>query len=528
MKNNEPSVKQTIKNVISIWLNRALLILTSIITTPLILHYYGQEATGIWLIASQIAIHLMLLDAGFTNSIVRFLSKNKSLNNAAAASCYLSTAFLSLLGIGALLLLFSGASGTLFISVFEVSSNLEPSAKLLAVYTVVYVAVSLPLRVGYGFLASIHRFDNIQLWESLGAILRISFIYISVTFYEPTLVDLGVMVFGSYLLPLVLIFVDGKFKNPNWKIKIKYFSRTSLSELLSMGGAALLATLSAVLLTQGGSVLAGYLIAPTAVILLAYPLMIYIAIQPFFTTFGTIIGPIAASMAAQNKENELLEKFMFVARLLGFFSILTFVIILLFGKYLINLWLSGPNITESEIEIIYINLSIIFFGFSLSVISPFVHSLLASVGWHWQISRAIVLSLIIGLCIGLCLLYITDLGVVSLAIGIASTLLIRGLIWFPILLSNYFSIGILLILHSILLRPLLIAAIPIGIGLIINLVLQSYLLSDITYSMLISIIISVCTVIFCFWFYILDSNYRFIAVEYIKNKFGNNFAFSRK
>src|SRR5688500_7085770 len=101
--------------------------------------------TGIWLLATQMASHLMLLDVGFSSSLMRFLARHRALQDAEQASRFLSTAFVSLLVAGVALLMLSPALTSAFLRAFAIPPSIANEATLLAFVTIAYVGTSLPL-----------------------------------------------------------------------------------------------------------------------------------------------------------------------------------------------------------------------------------------------------------------------------------------------------------------------------------------------------------------------------------------------
>ena len=72
---NRATNQQTLFNISSIWINRVVLILIPLISTPLITNTFGLEVAGIWFLASIFGYQLLLLEIGISTSLVRLLAK---------------------------------------------------------------------------------------------------------------------------------------------------------------------------------------------------------------------------------------------------------------------------------------------------------------------------------------------------------------------------------------------------------------------------------------------------------------------
>jgi O-antigen/teichoic acid export membrane protein len=428
--------------VLAIWANRALAIVAPLLITPIVTHHFGLEITGIWLLATLMASHLMLLDVGFSSSLVRFLARHRALQDAEQASRFLSTAFVALLVAGVALFLLSPALAPAFLRVFAISPSYAHEAKLLAFVTIAYVGTSLPLRIGYALLSSCHRFDRIQFWEAVGIALRLTLVLIVFKTGDPDVVDLGFIVFGCSFLSVAAIFLDGRMLNPQWPIRFSGFERKSLRSLLSMGGAALVVTVAWVLLSQGPSVLAGLSEGTRSVALIAYPLMIFTSLTPFFSsTFALIMAPVAAGMAALNQDRKLLSMTVTAARYLTSAATALFLAFLLYGTDLLTLWLAGPKLSTADLVTMSRGLNIILFGFALSGLAGMGRSILPAVGRHWPFAMSELLSTIAGLALAAVLVGIETVGVLGVAAGVALSLALRGLVWNPVMLARHFSVS---------------------------------------------------------------------------------------
>jgi len=459
-----PTVKQTGRNIAMIWSNKVLAILAPLIITPIITHHFGMVLTGVWLMSTQLLAHLMLLDAGFTNSLVRFLAGQHAVHDIKKASSYVVTAFFTLLAISCLLLITSPFLGSAFLRSMKLTANNAPGAENLVLLTIIYAAVSLPLRIGYGLIASLHRFDLIQLWDSLGIVLRVSLILTLFSWLQPTLIQLGLIVFGSTLLTVGLTFITGLRINPSLSLRPSNFSRMALGDLSSMGLAALIVTMASVLLMQSSSMITGYAIGPAAVVLIAFPLMIYVSLTPFLATLPLLISPVAAGMSAKGEGDKLLPIFIMTVRYQTSFALLLFIALKIFGHPLIVVWLSGPKLGQAELSTISIGVVILFAGYALSSVAQIGRSIMSSVGHHWPVAVSEFVTAVCGLILGYLLSKFSTWGVLGVICAISGTLAIRGLIWYPLMLSRYFMLSPVKLLSKTLVFPLSIGAITIIVG----------------------------------------------------------------
>lgn len=414
--------------------------------------------------ATQLVAHLMLLDVGLTNSLIRFLAGQRALHDIKKASGYLVAAFYTLLSIGFLLFLMSPFISSGFLYSMQLTSDNAPGAEGLIILTIAYVAISLPLRVGYGLHASVHRFDVIQFFDSIGIIIRVALIVILFNWWQPKLIHLGMIVFGSTLLSAVLTFVNGLKLNPLLSLRLKGITWSTLGDLSSMGMAALIVTVSSVLLMQSSPMITGYSLGPAKVLLIAFPLMIYSSLTPFLATLSLLISPVAAGMSAKGEGEKLLPMFIMTVRYQTSAALLLFIGIMIFGHPLIVLWLSGPKLGNVELNAISTGAVILFAGYAFSSVAQIGRSILSSVGQHWPVAISEFITALIGLVLGYLLSKFNMLNAQGMIVGVSSVLLIRGFFFYPLLLSHYFKLPPFSLLMKSQALPFIIAGVTLLMG----------------------------------------------------------------
>ena len=414
--------------------------------------------------ATQLVAHLMLLDVGLTNSLVRFLAGQRALCDTKKASSYLVTAFYTLLSISFLLLLMSPFLSSGFLYSMQLTSDNAPGAEGLIMLTIAYAAISLPLRVGHGLHASVHRFDIIQLFDCVGIIIRVALIVMLFNWWQPKLIHLGMIVFGSTMLSAVLTFVNGLKLNPLLSLRLKGITRSALGDLSSMGVAALIVTISSVLLMQSSPMITGYSLGPASVILIAFPLMVYSALTPFLATFPILISPVAAGMSAKGEGEKLLPMFIMTVRYQASAALLLFIGIMIFGHPLIVLWLSGPKLSPAELNAISTGVVILFAGYAFSSVAQIGRSIMSSVGQHWPVAIFEFITALSGLLMGYLLSKFYMLDVQGMIVGVSLALLIRGFLCYPLLLSRYFKVPPFSLLIKSQALPFIIAGVTLSMG----------------------------------------------------------------
>ena len=135
--NNKASNKQTLLNVSTIWINRVVLILIALISTPLITNTFGLEVAGIWFLASIFGYQLLLLEVGISTSLVRLLAKKDIFQSKEKSLKIISTAFFSLILISLILIAGVEKISQYFIQAFDIPNTVISDTKIL-IYIIVF------------------------------------------------------------------------------------------------------------------------------------------------------------------------------------------------------------------------------------------------------------------------------------------------------------------------------------------------------------------------------------------------------
>lgn len=513
MTDSIPTTRRTISNLLAVGGNRVLGILAMLVTTPLILHHFGMEVTGVWLMITVFVGHLSLLDAGVANVLVRFLAAQKATKNSYKGSHYLATTFYLLLVIGIMLLAASPLLVIWFIQTLQVDSSMMLSAQESVWIAIFFIAISLPLRVGHGLLSSIHQIDKLNMFVSLSIAVRIILIVGVFHYFEPDLVHLALIVFGCTLLGTVMVFISGIRNNTELSLKASHISVTELRDLLSLGSSALIVTLSALLMTQSTTLITGYVLGPDYVPVVAYPLLIFTALTPFMAALQTLLTPVASALSAKQEKQQILPIYLMAVRYQSAAAMFLLLVFFAFGEVLIVEWLSGPKISMEAITIIANSVLILFAGFAFSSVAFIGRSVLTSVGKHWHSATIELVTSLIGLLSGYLLLRFTEVGVYGVAVGIALTLVIRGLVFYPYLIGRYFRISPLdIIIHGLGIN-LAVALVSSFIPVVVFLVIDNKTLTDFATWFAIAKAMSIFVWCWLTWNYLLDSKHKIIIIN---------------
>lgn len=510
------SFQLTLRNIFSIYGKRLLELLSVFITVPLVTGHFGLELVGIWLLVTQFSQHIVLLEVGLNTSTTRFLARFRAKNDLEAASIFLSSSVLTLILIGMIVVLASPLIASGFVSMFEVPNELVSEIVWVIVIATVSSGLGLFLRSGNAMLTSMSRFDVVASWEMLVLVTRLCLIVIAFTWFDPNFLILALLTFIPALLGNIMIFLAGRSLTSDLLITRKLIKTSALTQLFSVSGAALVISLSAIILRQSSPMLVGWSVGLEQVALLGFPILIVFSVMPFVSVAATLISPVASQLDALGDHETLYHLTAISARYVLFISCLIWCGFYYLGYEIFSLWLSGPKMSSEQLRQISDNVVVIFAGFVICSPGFIFRELLIAVGWHWKVAVGEIIGAVIGVLLGYILMVSSGLGVKGMAIGIAFALLLRGLGFLTIQSAKYFKKSFAALIQSLFWRPIIL----VGAAVLVTEVLSGAFYVEIS-ALLLNItkitIISLTSLIGA-WFFIVDANHKFAFWQHFKNR----------
>jgi O-antigen/teichoic acid export membrane protein len=148
------------RNVGTNYLVQITLVLVGFLTTPLLTHELGIVRFGVWALIGSLIPYLELLELGFANATIAFVTKHLELNDDEKVHATLNTSFLilSILGLIAFLIVIVA---TVFLPdlVTSIPKDLVNQARVLLLLLAFDMAVSIPMDTFGGALCALQRFD---------------------------------------------------------------------------------------------------------------------------------------------------------------------------------------------------------------------------------------------------------------------------------------------------------------------------------------------------------------------------------
>ncbi|MCD4792902.1 MAG: oligosaccharide flippase family protein [Bacteroidales bacterium] len=463
------SLKKTIlKNVVSEWISKIIIIASALIITPVLLSYFGKYQYGLWEAIGQGAAFLMLFDFGIANSIARFIAKNSVTDDFEENKRVYSTS---------LAVFFFAAVLTLFISlivlpyipeIFNTTENYQQISQVLFGILSLNIIVAFPLRVGRGLLQAKDRYDLISLIQLFFNVIYL--ILVLLFFYRGIgdLILLAEITLSVNLLSEIVLFLIALKYHKYLKFKFRYITKKNFKELFSLGASSLVQSISAMLYTKGIILSVSIMIGLAATPLFSIPNSIINKIGPFVNRLGSTFVPIASRMNAKNDIAKLRELNIHGVRYGLAISIPISVFLFFYGKQLLELWLGNTGLNNLDLQNMAYAVAVMIVPFGLGAPQTASRAIFRATNKHWFVANLMLISVSAGLITTIILIKYTDLGILGAAIGWSFRYLIVDILVMPFAVCRNLQINIKHYFSKVYLPPLFSALVLIVFSLVYN------------------------------------------------------------
>ena len=234
---SENRTKNYIKQIKISLFFRALAVLASFFSVPLIIKYLGVERYGVWSTLSSMVSWLVLFDGGIGNGLRNKVSESLANEDRKEAQSYISTAYVVVAAISFVLMLifFVVSEYTPWSDVFNVvrvgSQELKFAVNVTAIFLIVNFWLSLVNQVFHGLQKTSMVVFNQFLSNSVLVLALLILFY----FFEPSLVSLSFF-HGASLLSSTLILSFWFFrKNKQFIPMTSFFDVKKMKSLTTIG-----------------------------------------------------------------------------------------------------------------------------------------------------------------------------------------------------------------------------------------------------------------------------------------------------
>ncbi|RZL69658.1 MAG: polysaccharide biosynthesis protein [Pedobacter sp.] len=204
-RGHERSVKAK-KNIFAMLIIKGISILVGLVLVPLTINYVSPARYGIWITLSSIIAWASFFDIGFGNGLKNKFTEAIAKGEHHKAKIYVSTTYAILFIITIILLLIFFAINPFigWSSVLNASVSLSYELSLLACIIFSSFAVQFVLKLITNLLASIQKPALASLFDMLGQVLVLIFVFALTKFGDGSLPSLGLALGGGQIIVLLV------------------------------------------------------------------------------------------------------------------------------------------------------------------------------------------------------------------------------------------------------------------------------------------------------------------------------------
>ncbi len=256
--------RHIVRNVFSNWVATAANMAVGFFLSPYIVHHLGNVAYGVWVLTISSINYLGMLDLGMRSSVLRFVSRARTVGNHEEASSAVSAALWVRLQVSVLVLLLSLGLALLFPVLFKVPGSMARSAQIAVMIVGSNLAIVMSMGVFGGVVSGLNRYDLQTAVTLIQLVVRVTGV-LFVLRHGYGIVAIALCEFAAALVANVTLVIIGKRLYPELRVRLKRPERKILRSLWSYSLYAFLTTVAIQLVYQTDNLVVGGFVSTAAV-----------------------------------------------------------------------------------------------------------------------------------------------------------------------------------------------------------------------------------------------------------------------
>ncbi len=348
------------RNALSSWLATAANMAVGFFLSPFIVHRLGDAAYGVWVLSISSVNYLALLDLGMRSSVLRFVSKERTVGNHAGASDAFSAALWVRVQISVAVLLLSGLLAALFPVLFRIPPPLVHTSRIAVMIIGTTTAVGMCLGVFGGVLSAVNRYD-VQTGVTLAQLaIRVTGVVLALGkgwgLVGIACAELVAATFGGSLLVRFALRVY-----PELRVRLSRPTREVLRPLWSYSFYVFVQTAALQLIYQTDNLVVGSFVSASAVTFYAIGNSLCRYTDQFAGAMSMTFVPAASTFDAGGDAAKLQNLYRIGTRSILIVSMPLLVTLLTRGHTFIGLWM-GPQYAGQSGTVLMILATALLFG----------------------------------------------------------------------------------------------------------------------------------------------------------------------
>jgi O-antigen/teichoic acid export membrane protein len=337
--------RQIIKNVGSTWFSLGCDVLVGLLLSPIILHWLGDTAFGIWVLIFSITGYYGLFDLGIRSSVVRYVSKFTATDDKEDLAKLVNTALFTYSCIGALSLLVTAFLSFYVDHIFKIPPELHSEARWLLIIVGASVGIGFPLGVVGGYLDGLQRF-YVNNWANIGGDAARLVLILYAIHKGRGLLTIAAITVGAPLAISMLRAVVAYRIHPV-PFGFKYLDRATLRTIINYSSTTLIIMVATQLKFKSDNVVIATMISAAAVTYFSIGARIVSYGQQVVMALAQNFLPIASQSEATGNMDRLRKVFVAGNRFCAFTALPITAVLLVLGRSVIEVWVGKKYVATS-------------------------------------------------------------------------------------------------------------------------------------------------------------------------------------
>jgi O-antigen/teichoic acid export membrane protein len=337
--------RQIVKNVGSTWFSLGCDVLVGVFLSPIILHWLGDTAFGIWVLIFSVTGYYGLFDLGIRSSVVRYVSKFTATDDIEDLAKLVNTALFTYSCLGVLSLLVTGVLCLYVDHIFKIPPELHSSARWLLLIVGASVGIGFPLGVVSGYLDGLQRF-YVNNWANIaGDFARLVLILYAIHHGRGLLTIAAITVGAPLAISMLRAVVAYRIQPVPFGLK--YVNRATLRTIINYSSVTLIIMIATQLKFKSDNVVIATMISAAAVTYFSIGARIVSYAQQVVMALAQNFLPIASQSEATGNLDRLRKVFVAGNRFCAFTALPMTAVLLVLGQSIIEVWVGKKYVATS-------------------------------------------------------------------------------------------------------------------------------------------------------------------------------------
>ncbi len=351
--------RHVVRNVFSNWVGTVANMAVGFFLSPYIVHHLGNVAYGVWVLTISSIAYLGLLDLGMRSSVLRFVSRARTVGNHDEASAAVSAALWVRLQISLAVLLITVALALRFPAMFHVPSEMARASQIAVAVVGTNLAIFMSMGVFGGVISGLNRYD-LQTAVSLGQlVIRVTGVLL-VLRSGHGIVAIALCELTATLAANIAIVLIARRIYPELRVRIRKPQRAVLRSLWSYSMYAFLNTVAVQLVYQTDNLVVGAFISTSAVAFYAIGASLVRYTDQLTGAMTLSFVPAASTFDAAGDAGRLRTLYTGGTRAMMALSLPILTTLILRGRTFIGLWMGAQYRQRSGTVLILLASTMIF------------------------------------------------------------------------------------------------------------------------------------------------------------------------